>query len=89
MARFDLTDFEWTAIEPVLPTNTRGVAGRRPACPERHLLAAAERERPGATLRIVMALTRHVRTGSDAGAKRAFGIAFSRPCQRLTTAASR
>ena len=26
MARFDLTDFEWAAIEPVLPTDTRGVA---------------------------------------------------------------
>ncbi len=26
MARFDLTDFEWAAIQPVLPTDTRGVA---------------------------------------------------------------
>ena len=25
MARFDLTDFEWTVIEPVLPTDVRGV----------------------------------------------------------------
>ena len=26
MARFDLTDFEWTVIEPLLPTKVRGVA---------------------------------------------------------------
>jgi transposase len=26
MSRFDLTDFEWAAIEPVLPIDTRGVA---------------------------------------------------------------
>lgn len=26
MARFDLTDFEWAVIEPVLPIDTRGVA---------------------------------------------------------------
>ena len=26
MARFDLTDFEWAAIEAVLPTDTRGMA---------------------------------------------------------------
>ena len=25
MARFDLTDFEWSVIEPVLPNNPRGV----------------------------------------------------------------
>jgi transposase len=25
MARFDLTDFEWSVIEPLLPTDVRGV----------------------------------------------------------------
>jgi transposase len=25
MARFDLTDFEWSVIEPVLPNKPRGV----------------------------------------------------------------
>ena len=25
MARFDLTDFEWSMIEPLLPTKIRGV----------------------------------------------------------------
>ncbi len=26
MARFDLSDFEWSVIEPLLPTKVRGVA---------------------------------------------------------------
>ena len=26
MARFDMTDLEWSIIKPLLPTNTRGVA---------------------------------------------------------------
>jgi transposase len=25
MARFDLTDFEWSVIQPLLPTKVRGV----------------------------------------------------------------
>ncbi len=30
MARFDLTDFEWSVIQPLLPTKVRGgVAARR------------------------------------------------------------
>ena len=28
MARFDLTDFEWSVIEPLLPTKVRGVKRR-------------------------------------------------------------
>lgn len=53
MARFDLTEFE-RLHEPVLPTDTRGArTGQRPACPERHLLAAADGcalARPAGTL---------------------------------------
>ena len=43
MARIDLTDFEWSVIQPLLPNKPRGVArvdDRRVL--ERHLLAAAE-----------------------------------------------
>ena len=28
MARFDLTDFEWDVIQPLLPTKVRGVKRR-------------------------------------------------------------
>jgi transposase len=28
MARFDLTDFEWSVIQPLLPTKVRGVKRR-------------------------------------------------------------
>ena len=27
MARFDLTDFEWSVIQPLLPNKPRGVRG--------------------------------------------------------------
>jgi transposase len=26
MARFDLTDFEWSVIQPLLPTKVRGIS---------------------------------------------------------------
>ena len=29
MARFDLTDFEWSVIQPLLPNKVRGVAAGR------------------------------------------------------------
>ena len=28
MARFDLSDFEWSVIEPLLPTKVRGVVAK-------------------------------------------------------------
>ena len=45
MARFDLTDFEWSVIAPLLPNKPRGVP--RPARVERNLLAAADRRAVG------------------------------------------
>jgi len=44
MARFDLTDFEWSVIAPLLPNKVRGVArvdDRRGS--ERDILAASDR----------------------------------------------
>ena len=38
MARYDLTDFKWSVIEPLLPTKVRGVSGWTTVG---HLLAAA------------------------------------------------
>jgi transposase len=42
MARYDLREVEWRLIEPMLPNKPRGVAGRRPASEQRHLLCASE-----------------------------------------------
>ena len=43
MARFDLTDFEWSVIAAAAAEQApRGASGGRPAGAERHLLAAAD-----------------------------------------------
>ena len=40
--RYELTDYEWAAIKPMLPNKPRGVAtSKRPACPQWHLLGVA------------------------------------------------
>jgi len=38
MARFDLTDEEWTVVEPLLPIWVCGPARRGAGYPERHFL---------------------------------------------------
>ena len=57
MNRYDLTDFEWSVIEPLLPNKPRGVPRcGRPACTERHLVGAPLRGSlagPAGTLRAV------------------------------------
>jgi transposase len=50
MARFDLTDFEWSVIEPLLPNKPRGV----PRVDDRRVLngiGGFARVRPGRTFR--------------------------------------
>ena len=41
--RYELTDCEWAAISPMLPTKPRGrrTTGKRPPRPQRHLLDVA------------------------------------------------
>ena len=61
MARFDLTDFEWSQIEPLLPYEPRGV----PCVDDRHVLngifpAFADRSALGGHSRPVRPL-HHVR----------------------------
>ena len=42
--RYELTDFEWSIIEPLLPNKPRGVPRvERPQSAQRHLLAAQDR----------------------------------------------
>ena len=89
MARFDLTDFEWSVIQPLLPNKPRGV----PRVDDRRVLNgifwrlrtgapwADIPERYGPYTTCVNRFNRWRR--------RAFGIGFWRRYQRLTTATSR
>jgi len=83
MARFDLTDAEWAAIEPVLPTDVRG---KERADDRRVLNGIFWRLRTGAPwadiparygpLRPATARTRRAATVSGAGASAGSGIVF-------------
>jgi transposase len=42
MARFDLTDFEWSVIQPLLPTKVRGL----PRVVDRRVLNGIRRRHP-------------------------------------------
>lgn len=58
MARFDLTDFEWEVIQPLLPSKVRGVK----RVDDRRVLTVSSggcgQGHPGLTFRHVMAPTR-------------------------------
>ncbi|QOG05537.1 transposase [Aureimonas sp. OT7] len=88
MARFDLTDFEWSAIEPLLPTKVRGV----PRADDRKVLNGIFRRRTGAPWADIPARygrTQPVSTASTGGAEQATERAFFKPCQLLTMATCR
>ncbi len=90
MARFDLTDFEWSVIQPLLPTKVRGVKRRD----DRQVLNGIFwRLRTGVRLRPISrpatARTRPASTASTDSARRVSGRAFSTPYQRLTRVISR
>lgn len=76
MARFDLTDFEWSVIQPLLPTKVRGV----PRVDDRRVLNGIFRRlrtgAPWADIRAAMDLIRPASIGSTAGARRASGRGF-------------
>ena len=74
MSRYDLTDFEWNAIEPLLPNKPRGVArvGDRRVLNGILWVLFAPALR-GGTCRRVMGLTRPATTASIGGG--ASGIA--------------
>jgi hypothetical protein len=89
MARFDLTDVEWAVIEPVLPTNTRGVERVDDRRVLNGIFWRLRTGAPGPISRRGTGLTRRAATVSGVGARPKCGIAFSVQCQRLTTATSR
>jgi transposase len=89
MARFDLTDFEWSVIEPLLATKVRGVMR---VDDRRVLNGIFWRLRTGAPWADIPArygprtacVNRLV-----AGAARVTGHGYWRPCQQLTGATCR
>ena len=89
MARFDLTDFEWSVIQPLLPTKSRGVAR---VDDRRVLNGIFWRLRTGAPWADIPSRygphTTCVNRFNRYGARRAFGIAFSTVFQRPTIATS-
>jgi transposase len=89
MARFDLMDFEWSAIAPLLPNKPRGV----PRVDDRRVLNGIFwRRRTGAPWADIPERYGPHTTcvnASTGGARPASGTLFSKPRQRLTTAISR
>ncbi len=89
MARYDLTDAEWAVIEPLLPTDVRG---KERVDDRRVLNGIFWRLRTGAPWADIPArYGPHTTCGNRfrRWRKRAFGIDFWTPCQRLTTATCR
>ena len=86
MNRYDLTDFEWNVIEPLLPNKPRGV----PRVDDRRVLNGIMWVlRSGATCRSATGPTPPATTASIAGARTGSGIASWTPSSRLTTATYR
>ena len=76
MKRYDLTDFEWSVIEPLLPNKSRGV----PRVDDRRVLngimwVLRSGALHGETCRSATGFTPPATTASIAGARRASGIA--------------
>ena len=89
MNRYDLTDFEWSVIEPLLPSKPRGV----PRVDDRRVLNGIMWVlRSGAPWRDLperYGPYRPATTASIAGARTGCGIALWTPSLRLTTATYR
>src|ERR1700733_14750006 len=71
--RYELTDYEWVAIKPILPNKPRGVPRVRDPCAQWHLLGLAVRVRRGVICRRTMGLTRLAMIASFADVRRASG----------------
>lgn len=89
MARFDLTDFEWSVIEPLQPNKVRG----KPRVDDRRVLnrisgGCAQKER-GPIFRPATGRIRPASIALTVGARRACGASFWKRSQRLMMGMSR
>ncbi len=73
--RYDLTDFEWGFIEPLLPKDRRGRKPRNNRRVLNGIFWIRAPARPGGICRSGMGLIRPPTIVSTAGAKQASGIA--------------
>jgi hypothetical protein len=73
--RYELSDFEWRLIDPLLPIKRRGVKPQRNRCSSMVSSGSCEPARPGEICLVAMAPTRLATIALIAGAKQAFGIA--------------
>ena len=87
MARFDLTDTEWTIIAPLLP-GTEGRKNGRPRPDDRKVINGiffvCAPALPGVICRSAMGPTQPCTTGSIVGRRRASGFEYSRPWRRVS-----
>jgi transposase len=86
MARFDLTDFEWSVIEPLLPTDVRGVERADDRRVLNGIFWRLRTELHGRISHRAMVCRRPAAIVSAGGVKRECGIAFSMPYQKLMMA---
>ena len=87
--RYELTDFEWSIIQPLLPNKPRG----KPRVDDRKVLNGIywrlRTGSPWADIPERYGPPTTCATGFAAGRRSASGIASSRPCRQPTTATCR
>jgi transposase len=89
MVRFDLTDFEWSVIQPLLPTKVPGVKRVDDRRVLNGIFCGHGRALRGPISRRATGRTRPASTGSTGGGRRMCGHGYWKPYQELTTAISR
>ena len=82
MVRYELTDYEWAAIRPMLPNKARGVRRGTTTCPQQLLLGAAIRRTMARDLPDCYAYAPPATTVSSGGEGRSVGADHGRTCRR-------
>jgi transposase len=81
--RYEISDFEWSIMSPLLPNKPRGVAQVEDRKVLTAFIGGCGRVRPGQTFRSAMAHTRSATTALSDGVNWAFGTLFLKLFQKL------